>query len=175
MNLKLKRTPGLFLVGFMASGKSTAGHLLAQKLGWQFADVDANIEQAQGTTIRELFERHGESTFRELEAKAIENHVSVIRTGHPWVLALGGGAFVQERNWQLISNNGISLWLDCPLSRVQRRLGGDTSRPLAANPNRLAALYEARQTLYARADYRIDADCDNPDEVVSRILALPIF
>ena len=175
MNLKLKRTPGLFLVGFMASGKSTAGRLLAQKLGWQFADIDADIERRQGISIRELFERHGEEFFRELEAQAIQECIQMIRGGHPWVVALGGGAFVQERNRELITNHGITLWLDCPINRIQLRLGGDTTRPLAANPDRLAALYEARQLLYARADFRIDADCDRPDEIVRRISELPIF
>ena len=175
MNLKLKRTPGLFLVGFMASGKSTAGRLLAKKLGWQFADVDADIERQQGISIQALFERYGEQFFRELEAQALQERVRMIRVGHPWVVSLGGGAFVQERNWQLVSNHGITLWLDCPLNRIQLRLGGDTTRPLAANPDRLAALYEARQLLYARADFRIDADCDRPEEIVRRISELPIF
>lgn len=175
MNLKLKRTPGLYLVGFMASGKTTAGDLLARKLGWNFADVDAKIEHEHGATVRELFETRGESFFRGLETEAIQRHVRDITSGHPWVLALGGGAFVQDRNWKLIQDHGISLWLDCPLSRIQIRLGGDTTRPLAANPDKLAALYEARQILYARADYRIDADCDEPEVVVERILQLPIF
>lgn len=175
MNLKLKRTPGLFIVGFMASGKSTAGQMLAQKLGWQFADVDADVEREQGTTIREIFEKRGEGAFRVIETQTIQNRIDVIRTGHPWVIALGGGAFVQEQNRELISNNGISLWLDCPLSRVRTRLGGDSTRPLATDPERLTTLYEARQVLYSRADYRIDADCDQPEEIVSRILALPIF
>ena len=159
----------------MASGKSTAGQLLAKTLGWQFADIDANIERDQATTIRDFFERQGESAFRDLETLAIRECVETIRRGHPWVVALGGGAFVLERNWDLIRNNGVSVWLDCPLSRVQLRIGGDTTRPLAANFDRLAELFHSRQPLYARADFRIDADCDRPEEIVRRISELPVF
>ena len=159
----------------MASGKTTAGQLLATKLGWQFADVDANIERDQGVTVRELFQTRGENAFRELESSAITSYISTIQCGRPWVLALGGGAFIQEANWRLIHNNGISVWLDCPLTRVQGRLNGDTTRPLASDPDRIAELFQMRKSLYARADFRVDADCDDPDEVVGRILNLPIF
>ncbi len=159
----------------MASGKSTAGQLLAKMLGWQFADIDANIERAQATTIRDFFDKQGESAFRDLETRAIRECVETIRRGHPWVVALGGGAFVHEQNWDLIRNNGVSVWLDCPLSRIRRRLGGDVTRPLAANPNSLAELFHSRQPLYARADFRIDADCDRPEEIVRRISELPVF
>ena len=88
MNLKLKRTPGLYLVGFMASGKTTVGRMLAEELGWRFADIDAEIEGREGVPITQIFSERGEDTFRELEAAAIRKRVSQVQFGSPWVIAL---------------------------------------------------------------------------------------
>jgi shikimate kinase len=175
MTLKLKRTPGLYLLGFMASGKTSVGCALAQQLGWSFADVDAEIEREQGISIAEIFARYGEPHFRQLEADAIRRHVGRIEAGLPWVLALGGGAVIQSANWELIQNNGVSIWLDCPLEIVRRRLGDDITRPLARDRAGLAQLYEIRRPLYSRADFRIEIDSDDVVEAASRILRLPIF
>ena len=175
MTLKLKRTPGLYLVGFMASGKTTIGRALATELGWSFADIDLDIEAKEGQTIVQIFERRGEEAFRHLETEAIRRHVSRIEAGFPCVVALGGGAFVQPRNWDLIQNNGVTIWLDCAIERVHYRLGNDATRPLAANRERLAQLFEARLPLYSRADFRIEVDCDDPCDMVRKILQLPIF
>ena len=71
MLLKLKRTPGLYLIGFMGSGKSAVGRLLADELGWSFADIDEDIENAQGVSIAEIFDTRGEETFREIETAAL--------------------------------------------------------------------------------------------------------
>jgi len=90
-------------------------------------------------------------------------------------VALGGGAFIQPQNWELIQNNGVTLWLDCNIHTVIRRLGDDTTRPLAANRNGLSKLYDDRRALYSRADYRIDVDTDDARELIKRILRLPIF
>ena len=175
MTLKLKRTPGIYLVGFMASGKSTIGRALAEEIGWPFVDVDIQIEAHAEKKIAEIFSDSGESSFRDLETRIIEHYVSHIEAGQPRVLALGGGAFIQERNWKMIGNNGITLWLDCSLETVRRRLGDDTTRPLAANRNGLDQLFADRRALYARADYRIKVDTDHVNEIVQRILALPLF
>src|SRR5665647_385845 len=96
---KLKRTPGIYLVGFMASGKSVVGKKLAEKLGWNFADIDEDIESEQKTTINEIFDTRGEAEFRRLESKAIRKRVHLIQSGHATVVALGGGAFAQPRNF----------------------------------------------------------------------------
>src|SRR5665213_2871574 len=104
MTLKLKRTPGLYLVGFMASGKTTLGRALAEELGWPFADIDSEIESRVGKTIAQIFSELGESGFRDLETQVIHRHVRRIETGSPCVVALGGGAFIQTRNWELIEN-----------------------------------------------------------------------
>jgi len=175
MILKLKRTPGLYLLGFMASGKTTIGETVANELGWSFADVDREIEREQGTSIADIFARHGELRFRDLESDAIRRHVARIEAGLPWVVALGGGAIIRPANWELIRNNGVTLWLDCPLEIIRRRLGDDVTRPLARDRTGLAQLYENRRPLYSRADFRIEIDSDDIRETTRRILCLPIF
>ena len=72
MNVKLKRTPGIYLVGFMGSGKSTIGRLLAHRLGWSFFDMDHEIEAAERSTVREIFETRGEPEFRRIEAAILD-------------------------------------------------------------------------------------------------------
>jgi shikimate kinase len=175
MTLKLKRTPGIYLVGFMASGKSTIGRALAEEIGWPFVDIDLEIEARAGQPISEIFAHLGEPAFRDLETTVLKHHITHIEVGQPRVLALGGGAFIQDRNWKMIANNGITLWLDCPLETVRRRLGDDNTRPLAANRNGLEKLFADRRPLYERADYRVDVDTDHVHEIIQRIMTLPLF
>lgn len=175
MILKLVRTPGIYLVGFMGSGKTTVGRLLADRLGWTFVDLDADIEAGQQKTIARIFEREGEARFRELETEAIRERVRGIRSGRPMVVALGGGAFCQPGNVELLAENGVTVWLDCALDCVSRRVAEETNRPLASDPARFEQLYYARREAYARAEYRIDSGGDNPEEAVEAICRLPIF
>ena len=175
MTLRLKRTPGLYLVGFMCAGKTTVGSALADELGWCFIDIDREIEAQERVSIAEIFRERGEEYFREVEAKMIRGRVALIEAGDPCVMALGGGAFVQSRNWELIQNNGVTVWLDCELETVRRRLDGDATRPLAQAGDALAKLFEDRRPLYARADFRVPVDTDDVTEIVRRICTLPIF
>ena len=172
---KLKRTPGIYLVGFMGSGKSVVGGLLAQRLGWTWCDIDTDIESQRGIAINEIFDAFGEDEFRRLETEAIGKRVRMIQAGTPMVVALGGGAFVREQNYDLVENNGVTVWLDCPLPLIRRRLEGSTSRPLARDPEKFELLYWARRGSYALADYRIDIDSDDPAAAVKAVLQLPLF
>ena len=175
MTLKLKRTPGLYIVGFMASGKSTIGRLLASDLGWHFVDIDEEIEKDQGQSISEIFEHYGEAAFRRVEHAIIAKRVRAIEVGKPTVLALGGGTFVQPDNFELLQNNGVSIWLDCSFQRIKSRVEKATHRPLARDLVRLQELYEERLPAYARADFRVEITGDEAAPVVARILKLPIF
>ena len=175
MILKLKRTPGIYLVGFMGCGKSTVGRTLARRLGWRFADLDEDIEARQQMTINEIFDRLGEEEFRRLEHEALKRRIADISRGVPWVLAVGGGCFAQPANYTLISDNGVSIWLDAPLELIRSRIAHSTSRPLARDPERFEQLYHVRRTAYEKADYRIEIGPGGSPEAVEQILQLPIF
>lgn len=175
MILKLVRTPGIYLVGFMGSGKTTVGRILAYRLGWDFVDLDAAIEAEQKTTIAEVFERCGEEYFRRLETAAILKHVHMVRAGQPMVVALGGGAFLRDENYDLLEDHGVTVWLDCPLELACRRIGSGAERPLARDPKKFAELYQARRPSYSRADYRVEVRSDDPEATATAIESLPIF
>jgi shikimate kinase len=174
MILKLKQTPGIYLVGFMGCGKSTIGRALADELGWSFFDLDEEIEKSTGKKIFEIFDQEGEASFRALESQELQKRVKSVRTGRPQVIALGGGAISNQENFELATNHGITIWLDVPVEVAQQRIAHETHRPLASDPERFRALYEARRDDYSRADYRIDADAD-PAVVVVRIQSYPLF
>lgn len=175
MNIRLKRTPGLYVVGFMASGKSTVGRHLAKELGWSFFDIDDEIEAAENTSIASIFDSRGEEEFRRIEAQIIAQHVRWIERGRPAVLALGGGAFAQTANRDLLLENGMAIWLDCPLDVVKHRVAQASHRPLARDTERFAALFHARRENYAAADVHIAIESDDPDITVKTILAHPLL
>jgi shikimate kinase len=175
MNLKLKCTPGIYVVGFMASGKSTVGRLLAERLGWSFFDTDEEIEAAERAAIAEIFDTRGEAEFRRIETGIIHRHVHRIGQGSPAVLALGGGAFAARANRDLLQNNGVTVWLDCPFQVVERRVALAAHRPLARDPERFAALYHARREAYGLAHVRVPIESDDPASVVEAILSHPLI
>ena len=175
MNARLIRTPGLYLVGFMGCGKTTVGSLLADELGWNFANLDDDIEAAANAPIASIFEQQGEEVFRRMEHDALLARVRKVQRGQPMVLSLGGGAFAQPRNVSLIADNGISIWLDCPFGRIQARIAGQQHRPLARDPEQFEALYHTRKPFYAQADFRVDVVSDDASQALAAILALPVF
>jgi len=175
MILKLKRTPGIYLVGFMGSGKTTIGERLADELGWRFVDLDRDIEADQGVSIAELFDTRGEQEFRAIEAAALSRRVKEIERGHATVMAVGGGAFVSPANADLLCRHGVTVWLNCPFPVIVQRTGRASHRPLARDPERFAALYIERQAAYQRAEHHIVIGSDDPQEAVQAILRLPLF
>lgn len=174
MHNKLKRAPGLYLTGFMGSGKTTVAQLLADKLGWDYIDLDAEIETAHQDTIANIFAARGEPEFRKIETEILKRVIRQIERGMPSVVALGGGTFVQPINAALLEDHGISIWLDCPLETIEMRLEDTTSRPLAHDKSAFRRLYEERRAAYGNAEFRIDAGCALEDAVKS-IMALPIW
>lgn len=174
MDNKLKRAPGVYLTGFMGSGKTTVARMLAERLGWDFIDLDGEIENAQQTTIAQIFETRGEREFRRIETEMIRTVRRKVEHGTPAVIALGGGSFVEPANAALLENHGISIWLDCPFNVIAQRITTPDSRPLARNPEGFRKLYEERRAAYSRADYRVDADCD-PERAVEIIMELPCW
>jgi shikimate kinase len=171
MDLRLKRSPGIYLTGFMGTGKTTIGKMLADRLGWEFVDLDAEIEAAEHDTIAHIFEARGEAEFRRIESEMLKKVVGRIERILPSVVALGGGTYAQEENARLIDGNGISIWLDCPVEVLHGRLDETESRPLARDPERFRSLYEERRAAYTRATYRVSSDCEW-EEAVAAILHL---
>lgn len=176
MDIRLKHTPAIYLTGFMGCGKSTVGKLLAERLGWGFVDFDHEIEAAEQDTIPHLFATRGIAEFRRLETEMLRQWVRKVDRGLPYVIALGGGTFAEPGNPEIIEHHGISMWLDCPLEVIERRLeqADREARPLAAEPEFFRDLYAKRLPAYGRANYRLNADCE-PADVVEEILKLPIW
>lgn len=175
MILKLKRTPGLYVVGFMGSGKSTVGRGVARHLGWRFTDLDEDIEARAQMTIPAIFEKLGEEEFRKLETEVLRWRVQDVARGIPWVIAVGGGCFARAENFEIIHNHGISIWLDAPLEMIRSRLAGSHHRPLAHDPERFTQLYHERRPAYEKADYRIEVGPEGSPGAVEEILRLPLF
>ena len=156
----------IFLVGFMGAGKSTIGPLLSTRLGWNFVDLDEEIEQSSGNQIRTIFEVHGESYFRSIEKAALER----LRERKNCVVALGGGAFVAEENRLLVRELGWSVYLDCPLEVLLTRCPFDGTRPLFQDYPRIAVLYQKRLPFYQTCDFRIEVSNRTPDEICGVIV-----
>ncbi|MDF1727641.1 MAG: shikimate kinase, partial [Sulfitobacter sp.] len=139
------------MVGMMGAGKTAVGRALAARLGVPFRDSDAEIEEAANLTIPEIFTRDGETFFRKRESEVIAR----LLTLSPGVLSTGGGAFLAEANRDLISREGVSLWLDADLDLLWQRVRHKQTRPLLATADPRATLgeiYEARVPIYAKAN-----------------------
>jgi shikimate kinase len=175
LNLKLKRTPGLYLIGFMGSGKTTIGRILADRIGWRFVDLDDEIEREQGRSIVQIFDHDGEEAFRNMEFEALKKRVRKVQMGNPMVVALGGGAFTQPHVIDMLDNNGIVIWIDTAFAVVKKRVENSSHRPLARDPIRFQALYYARREFYERAHYRVEVPEDSSAAAVEEILGLSLF
>lgn len=162
------RPAQIYLVGFMGSGKSTVGPLLARALGRPFIDLDAVIQASTGRTIPEIFSQEGEVGFREIETRCLEQ----VAGGPPAVVALGGGAYQGAVNRSITAATGTTIWLQVSLATVKARVLGDPDRPLAGDPQRLEELFERRLDAYRQADLQVWAEGRTPEEVVEEIRAM---
>lgn len=154
----------------MASGKTTVGRALAQRLGFAFLDTDAMVEHDQGRTIEAIFRTSGEGAFRQAEWDILRS----VAARRDVVVATGGGLFLGVVHRALIRDHGISCWLDAPLHVVAARAHGGVARPLWPGGDALdrRAFFERRRATYALADLRVDASAGSPDEVASAIAML---
>ncbi len=160
----------IFLVGFMACGKTTVGPLLAEKLGRPFIDLDVLIAAQVGCTIFELVRQQGEAAFRELEAAELLG----VAQGPPAVIAPGGGAITIESNRVVMRRYGQTLWLDTPFAVCWQRIVNDgTTRPLAPDEATARERYAMRLPLYQASDLRLMVSAnDSPETIVASACAL---
>ena len=159
----------IILTGFMGTGKSSVGKMLAQKTGYVYRDLDAIIVGQVGMSINEIFAKHGEAYFRELEANAIKQ----VSSADKQVVATGGGAVIREDNRTLLRNSGIIVNLEASVEEICSRLSNDSERPLLndrKSSEKLAELLEQREPYYADADIRIDTTGKKVEYVVDEIL-----
>lgn len=165
----------LFLVGFMGSGKTTVGRLLAGRLGWNFFDLDEEIERRSGRSIPQIFAEQGEPHFREVESALLEEILAT--TGNkPTVVALGGGTLAQPQNLDRIrAKGGIMVWLRCPLEELRRRCNTMTNRPLFRDAASFQELYRQRVPYYQQADFVVDVGDALPASVVDTLLSRVVF
>ena len=158
-------SPRVYLTGFMASGKSTVGPLVADRLGYRFTDLDWLIEARTGQTVPALFARGGEAAFRAAEAAAL---VETTR-GEGTVVATGGGALVDPANLRVARAAGTVVWLRATAAATLARLGDGAGRPLLADRAgrplrgdalalRVRRLLDDREPFYAQAHVVVDAD-----------------
>jgi len=139
----------------MGSGKSTVAFRLAGLLDRTAVDLDRVVERRAGKPIARIFEEDGEPAFRRLEAQALADELNEGK-----VVALGGGAVLDDASWKLIKERAVSVWLDAPLDVLWRRAGADTARPLALDREAFDRRFAERQARYGEADYQVAAEGD---------------
>ncbi len=160
----------VLLIGFMASGKTTVGRQLAERLGWHFVDVDEEIVRRSGQTVPDIFREHGEAVFRALEARL----AAEVRSAEHAVIAPGGGWVTTPGALDDLPDGTFVVWLRVSAEEAVRRAGGGTGRPLLAGADpldRARTLLAERESLYRRADLVLDVDDRTPADIVDAIAA----
>jgi len=159
----------LILLGMMGVGKTTIGKIVAKKQGLEFIDTDKNIEKKCSMKISEIFKKKGEKFFRIKEEKEVLKSL----TKKNCVIALGGGAFVNESIRNSILKNAISMWLDNDLVTLNKRIKWNKNRPLLGKKNnqkKINKLYAERKNIYKLANYKIICNDLGKEDIVNKII-----
>ena len=160
------KTDKIYLVGFMAAGKSTVGKALANRLQWAFRDLDELIEEREQLSVAEFFSEKGEAAFRKAEATMLEE-IQQLRHA---VVATGGGTLESLSSRTIIIDDGVAVWLDISIETALSRLSDDRTRPLASNPKRLRALWTSRRSTYSLAQVQLAAEGKTVENLVTQIV-----
>ena len=164
-------SPGrVVLIGFMGSGKTTVGRILASRLGWAFIDTDTLVEERAGARIAEIFRTQGEDAFRELESMVIAE----LAPRGKIVVATGGGAPAQQANRAFFEQQSAAVFhLRVSLASALRRTGGNPARPLLSQDQAaISALYESRRTLYDALGVPVETEGLSPAAVAEQVMML---
>ena len=150
----------------MGSGKSTVGVLLSQLFQFEFRDLDALIEEDQGSIVSEIFEEKGEAFFRKLEHQKLRQ----LCAGENQVIALGGGTLLNKNNIALVKKSGILIYLATGMDEVVKRIRKSETRPLFKKARQvLETLFKAREQGYEEADLKIENN-ENIESVLNAII-----
>src|SRR5688572_22446494 len=156
----------IYLVGFMAAGKSTVARALAARLKWRAEDVDELIEARERRPVADIFARNGEPYFRAAEREILKLLLPLRHV----VVATGGGTFMDPENRAAINLDGVSVWLDVPFEELLARIPVDGRRPLAADRTAMERLFAMRVAVYASASIRVEASGAAAEDVAERII-----
>ncbi len=164
----MKSKENLIFLGMMGSGKSSIGSLVAKKLQLNFIDVDNEIENELGLTIKKIFETKGENYFRKFEEKITLKKLKL----NPVVISLGGGAFTNRNIRKEVIKNHLSFWLNWSDEILVNRIKNSKKRPLVSNAseNEIIDLIKKRSNIYSKALYKIECDSLTKKEIVKKIL-----
>lgn len=163
------RPARIALIGFMGSGKSTVGRLLARSIGYSFVDTDRMIEEREATSVARIFAQRGEEAFRRLEQDALAALAARTRV----VIAAGGGAPLREANRAFFLSGCATFHLEVSLEKASARTGGGAGRPLmAGGAQAVRRLYEERLPVYRSLGTSVPTDGRTPVQVVEEIVSL---
>jgi shikimate kinase len=168
----------VILIGFMGAGKTSVGLALAALLGWEFEDLDERIERQEGRKVADIFQEDGEVGFRQLEYQALAGLIEQLDSGPAKIIALGGGAFVQEQIAALIDSARIpTVFLDADVeelwTRCERQAKQDgRARPLIGSRENFRALYDRRRPHYLRASFRQETNSKAIDQIAAELRAV---
>lgn len=159
------------LIGFMGAGKTTVGRALAGLLRCEFYDLDDVIEQREQKRVAEIFASSGEAVFRQMESAAMNGLLQEHTSKSDLVIALGGGAFIQQQNRIALETAGaITVLLEAPLEELHRRCSVENKlRPLATEKQRFDELFAARRADYALARYKVQTLGKSVEQIAAEI------
>ena len=166
----MKSKENLVFLGMMGSGKSSIGSMIAKKLKLDFVDIDKEIENELGMSIRKIFETKGENYFRKFEEKVTLKKLKLNNT----VISLGGGAFTNKDIRKEVIKNHLSFWLNWNYEILLNRIKNSKKRPIAFNAtdNELIDLIKKRSNIYSKALHEIKCDNLSKNEIVNKILKI---
>ena len=163
--------PRILLIGMMGSGKTTVGRIVAERLGWDFVDSDAEVVSSTGMTVAELFETRGEAGFRKEESRVLRESLAGTT---PMVLSVAGGAVLDPANQELLRSRGTVVWMRAESDTLIRRIGAGSGRPLLQGDPvvKIQAYDRVRRPIYdGLAHFAVDVDDVDPATVAGRVVA----
>ncbi len=166
----MKLEENLVFLGMMGSGKSSIGSLVSKKLNIDFIDVDKKIEKKLGLKISKIFEKKGEKYFRQIEEVETLKYLKNKKT----VIALGGGAFMNNKIKKEVLDNHISFWLNWDIKTLVDRIKDSSKRPIAYKSSKIEIeeLIKKRSIIYSKAMYKIECENFTKNELVKEIIKI---